>query len=65
MALNLATVSHKHLKVADLQPVARRAGEVTKGSITFAGARIDRLDAADVVRRGLIQVMEGRHCSSI
>src|SRR5260370_9329300 len=37
-------------------------GEVTKGSITFAGERIDRLDAADVVRRGLIQVMEGRHC---
>src|SRR5881396_1890249 len=37
-------------------------GEVTKGSISFAGARIDRLDAADVVRRGLIQVMEGRHC---
>src|SRR5216684_2489288 len=37
-------------------------GEVTKGSVTFAGARIDRLDAADVVRRGLIQVMEGRHC---
>jgi branched-chain amino acid transport system ATP-binding protein len=37
-------------------------GEVTKGSITFAGARIDRLDPSDVVRRGLIQVMEGRHC---
>src|SRR5206468_2702218 len=37
-------------------------GEVTKGSNTFAGGRIDRLDAADVVRRGLIQVMEGRHC---
>jgi branched-chain amino acid transport system ATP-binding protein len=37
-------------------------GEVTKGSIAFAGTRIDRLDAADVVRRGLIQVMEGRHC---
>src|SRR5438105_6211323 len=37
-------------------------GEVTKGSITFAGARIDRLDAADLVKRGLIQVMEGRHC---
>src|SRR5947207_11211831 len=37
-------------------------GEVTKGSITFAGARIDRLDAADVVRRGLIQVIDGRHC---
>src|SRR6266436_3894801 len=37
-------------------------GEVTKGSVNFAGARIDRLDAADVVKRGLIQVMEGRHC---
>jgi branched-chain amino acid transport system ATP-binding protein len=37
-------------------------GEVTKGSITFAGKRIDALDAASVVRHGLIQVMEGRHC---
>jgi branched-chain amino acid transport system ATP-binding protein len=37
-------------------------GEVTKGSITFAGERTDGLDAAEVVRRGLIQVMEGRHC---
>ena len=37
-------------------------GEVTKGSICFAGGRIDALDAASVVKRGLIQVMEGRHC---
>ena len=37
-------------------------GEVTKGSITFAGERTDALDAAEVVKRGLIQVMEGRHC---
>ncbi len=37
-------------------------GEVTKGSITFAGERIDALDPASVVKRGLIQVMEGRHC---
>ena len=37
-------------------------GEVTKGSITFAGKRTDALDAAEVVKRGLIQVMEGRHC---
>jgi branched-chain amino acid transport system ATP-binding protein len=37
-------------------------GEVTKGSVTFAGERIDRLDASAVVRRGLVQVMEGRHC---
>ncbi|MGC2200731.1 MAG: ABC transporter ATP-binding protein [Stellaceae bacterium] len=37
-------------------------GEVTKGSVSFDGERIDALNAADVVRRGLIQVMEGRHC---
>src|SRR5436189_5770947 len=37
-------------------------GEVTKGSIAFGGQRTDALDAAEVVRRGLIQVMEGRHC---
>jgi len=37
-------------------------GEVTKGSVTFAGERIHALDAASVVKRGLIQVMEGRHC---
>jgi branched-chain amino acid transport system ATP-binding protein len=37
-------------------------GDVTKGSITFAGERIDALDAAAVVGRGLVQVMEGRHC---
>ena len=37
-------------------------GEVTKGSITFDGQRIDALDAASVVKHGLIQVMEGRHC---
>src|SRR6202045_1997861 len=37
-------------------------GEVTKGSITFGGERTDALDASEVVRRGLIQVMEGRHC---
>src|SRR4249920_1845150 len=37
-------------------------GDVTKGSITFAGERIDALDASTVVKRGLIQVMEGRHC---
>ena len=37
-------------------------GEVTKGSISLAGERIDALDPASVVKRGLIQVMEGRHC---
>ncbi|HYM30001.1 MAG TPA: ABC transporter ATP-binding protein [Candidatus Cybelea sp.] len=37
-------------------------GDVTKGSIEFAGERIDKLSPPEVVRRGVIQVMEGRHC---
>lgn len=37
-------------------------GEVTKGSIQFKGERIDRLTPNDLVKRGCIQVMEGRHC---
>src|SRR5215813_10443257 len=37
-------------------------GEVTKGSIEFDGARIDRLTPNELVRRGVCQVMEGRHC---
>ncbi|MGF1651586.1 MAG: ABC transporter ATP-binding protein [Hyphomicrobiaceae bacterium] len=37
-------------------------GEVTKGSIEFEGERVDALSANDLVRRGCIQVMEGRHC---
>jgi branched-chain amino acid transport system ATP-binding protein len=37
-------------------------GDVTKGSVEAMGERIDRLTAADLVKRGIIQVMEGRHC---
>jgi branched-chain amino acid transport system ATP-binding protein len=37
-------------------------GEVTKGQITFRGERIDRSSPAELVRRGICQVMEGRHC---
>jgi branched-chain amino acid transport system ATP-binding protein len=37
-------------------------GDVTKGTIEFAGERIDRLSPHDLVKRGVIQVMEGRHC---
>jgi branched-chain amino acid transport system ATP-binding protein len=37
-------------------------GEVTKGSIELAGERVDRLTPNDLVRRGCVQVMEGRHC---
>ena len=37
-------------------------GEVTKGSIHFRGERVDALEPSDLVKRGVIQVMEGRHC---
>ncbi len=37
-------------------------GDVTKGSIEFKGERVDKLTPSDLVRRGCIQVMEGRHC---
>ncbi|HET9652748.1 MAG TPA: ABC transporter ATP-binding protein [Usitatibacter sp.] len=37
-------------------------GEVTKGSIEFQGERVDRMTPADLVKRGVVQVMEGRHC---
>src|SRR4030081_3883257 len=37
-------------------------GEVTKGSIEFRGARVDRLSPDELVRLGVVQVMEGRHC---
>lgn len=37
-------------------------GDVTKGSVMFAGERVDRLTANDLVRRGCIQVLEGRRC---
>ncbi len=33
---------------------------LTRGTITFAGQRIDRLDATQVVRQGIAQVLEGR-----
>ena len=37
-------------------------GEVTKGSIELRGERIENLSPADLVKRGVVQVMEGRHC---
>jgi branched-chain amino acid transport system ATP-binding protein len=37
-------------------------GAVTKGTIEFAGERVDNLNPRDLVRRGVIQVMEGRRC---
>lgn len=37
-------------------------GEVTKGTITYRGDVITELNASTLVKRGVIQVMEGRHC---
>ena len=42
--------------------LAGERGEVTKGSIELRGERIERLTPADLVHRGVVQVMEGRHC---
>ncbi len=36
-------------------------GDVTKGSVEYRGERVDHLNASQLVTRGLIQVMEGRH----
>ncbi|HET8576314.1 MAG TPA: ABC transporter ATP-binding protein [Methylomirabilota bacterium] len=35
-------------------------GEVTKGSVELAGERVDRLPAHEIVKRGVVQVFEGR-----
>jgi branched-chain amino acid transport system ATP-binding protein len=37
-------------------------GEVTKGSVIFEGDEVQSLSPNELVRRGCIQVMEGRHC---
>src|SRR3974377_2009908 len=37
-------------------------GEVTKGYIEFHGERVDQLNPSELVKRGVVQVMEGRHC---
>jgi branched-chain amino acid transport system ATP-binding protein len=37
-------------------------GEVTKGSIAFRGERVDQLTPNELVKKGMVQVMEGRHC---
>ncbi|MEM9124532.1 MAG: ABC transporter ATP-binding protein [Pseudomonadota bacterium] len=37
-------------------------GEVTKGTITYRGSSVHESDPADLVEKGVIQVMEGRHC---
>ncbi|MFN0164090.1 MAG: ABC transporter ATP-binding protein [Burkholderiales bacterium] len=53
-------------KTTTLRAVSRllkgERGEVTKGFIDYKGERIDALTPYDLVRRGVVQVMEGRHC---
>ena len=37
-------------------------GEVTKGTIRYRGEVVQHADPAELVKKGVIQVMEGRHC---
>ena len=37
-------------------------GDVTKGSVEFKGERVDQMTPSQLVKKGVIQVMEGRHC---
>jgi len=41
--------------------VAER-GDITKGTIDYQGQRIQGLSANQLVKRGIVQVMEGRRC---
>lgn len=42
--------------------LAGERGAVTKGTIELRGARVESLGTAEMVNRGVVQVMEGRHC---
>ena len=42
--------------------LASERGEVTKGSISFENIDVHALDPSQLVKLGVIQVMEGRHC---
>ncbi|PIE09753.1 MAG: ABC transporter ATP-binding protein [Rhodobacterales bacterium] len=37
-------------------------GEVTKGSIIYRGEKVQELSPSELVKRRVVQVMEGRHC---
>ncbi len=37
-------------------------GDVTKGTIEYKGVRIDKLNTNELIKMGICQVMEGRHC---
>lgn len=42
--------------------LASERGEVTKGGIELRGERVESLNPSELVRRGVVQVMEGRRC---
>ncbi|WP_293446786.1 ABC transporter ATP-binding protein [Planktotalea sp.] len=42
--------------------LASERGDITKGSVSYRGEDLAGRDPADLVRSGVIQVMEGRHC---
>ena len=42
--------------------LASERGDITKGTISYQGQSMAALDPADVVKMGVVQVMEGRHC---
>jgi branched-chain amino acid transport system ATP-binding protein len=46
--------------LSNLLPAER--GAITKGDIRFAGLDVNRAKPSDLVRKGLVQVLEGRHC---
>jgi branched-chain amino acid transport system ATP-binding protein len=46
--------------LSNLLPAER--GAITKGEIRFAGLDVKRTRPSELVRRGLVQVLEGRHC---
>ena len=42
--------------------LASERGKVTKGSITYNGQQVEKLNPSDMVNLGLVQVLEGRRC---
>jgi branched-chain amino acid transport system ATP-binding protein len=46
--------------LSNLLPAER--GAITKGQIRFAGLDVRRAKPSELVRHGLVQVLEGRHC---
>lgn len=37
-------------------------GDVTKGNIEYMGEQVEKQTPSDLVKKGVVQVMEGRHC---